>query len=119
MSEMIKAVSATIPTLPAAAGRGVSGGAVSLPSPAVPAPQLATAESGRVAFEDVVARMQQHAEAAGAELQFSVDEELGRVVVTVLDRRDGSVLRQIPSEEVLRIAHAIAEQLNPLVQAVA
>jgi hypothetical protein len=100
MSEMIKAVSATIPTLPAAAGRGVSGGAVSLPSPAVPAPQLATAESGRVAFEDVVARMQQHAEAAGAELQFSV-------------------LRQIPSEEVLRIAHAIAEQLNPLVQAVA
>jgi flagellar protein FlaG len=117
MSDMITAVSATIPTLPASAGRVVSGG----PAPSRPAiaPAMAAAVDEQDALADVVAKMQRQAETAGAELQFSIDEELDRVVVTVRDRRDGSVLRQIPSEEALRIARALAEQINPLVQAVA
>jgi flagellar protein FlaG len=119
MSDMITAVSATIPTPPASAGRGVSG-RLSSPTPDSERPQASiVSETGRDTLGDVVAKMQQQAEASGAELQFSIDEELGRVVVTVRDRRDGSVLRQIPSEEALRIAHALADQINPLVQAVA
>jgi flagellar protein FlaG len=121
MSDTITAVSATIPTLPASAGRVVSGGpAASRPAsaPAI-APAMAAAVDEQDALADVVAKMQRQAETAGAELQFSIDEELDRVVVTVRDRRDGSVLRQIPSEEALRIARALAEQINPLVQAVA
>jgi flagellar protein FlaG len=38
-------------------------------------------------------------------LEFHVDEDSGRTVVTVKDRNTGETVRQIPSEEVLRLAH--------------
>lgn len=41
-------------------------------------------------------------------LQFRVDDKTEKLVVSVVDRHSGKVLRQIPSEEML----AIAEQLN-------
>jgi flagellar protein FlaG len=56
------------------------------------------------ALEELVAR----AAASGASLDFRVDEDSGRVVVSVVDRRDGTVLRQMPSEEALRIARNLA-----------
>lgn len=41
------------------------------------------------------------------ELRFSVDEFLGRIVVTVLDSVTDQVIRQIPSEEVVEMAKAL------------
>lgn len=41
------------------------------------------------------------------DLQFSVDEVSGNSVVRVVDRETKEVIRQIPSEEMLAIAHAI------------
>ncbi|WP_240158499.1 MULTISPECIES: flagellar protein FlaG [unclassified Pantoea] len=38
-------------------------------------------------------------------LQFSTDEESGQVVVKVIASATGEVIRQLPSEEALRIAH--------------
>jgi flagellar protein FlaG len=43
------------------------------------------------------------------ELNFSVDEELGKTVVTVVDESSGSVIRQIPSEDMLELAKNISE----------
>ena len=40
-------------------------------------------------------------------LQFSVDDDLGRTVVKVLDTETNEVIRQIPSEEVLAISKAV------------
>nr|WP_252736166.1 flagellar protein FlaG [Aestuariibacter sp. A3R04] len=40
-------------------------------------------------------------------LAFSVDEETKRSVVTVKDSESGDVIRQIPSDEVLRLAERI------------
>lgn len=37
-------------------------------------------------------------------LEFRIDEDSGRTVVTVKDRTTGDTIRQIPSEEVLRLA---------------
>jgi flagellar protein FlaG len=37
-------------------------------------------------------------------LEFRVDQDSGRTVVTVKDQSTGEVVRQIPSEEVLRLA---------------
>jgi flagellar protein FlaG len=37
-------------------------------------------------------------------LEFTVDEHSGRTVVTVKDKDTGETIRQIPSEEVLRLA---------------
>ncbi|HEY0942769.1 MAG TPA: flagellar protein FlaG [Steroidobacter sp.] len=38
-------------------------------------------------------------------LEFRIDEDSGRTVVTVKDKNTGETIRQIPSEEVLRLAH--------------
>src|SRR6187431_24313 len=38
-------------------------------------------------------------------LEFRIDQDSGRTVVTVKDKTTGETLRQIPSEEVMRLAH--------------
>lgn len=43
------------------------------------------------------------------ELKFSVDEELGRTIVRVIDENTGDVIRQIPSEDMLQLAKNLAE----------
>lgn len=43
------------------------------------------------------------------ELNFSIDEELGKTVVTVVDQTTGSVIRQIPSEDMLELSRNLAE----------
>ena len=43
------------------------------------------------------------------ELNFSIDEELGKTVVRVIDENTGDVIRQIPSEDMLQLARNIAE----------
>jgi flagellar protein FlaG len=41
---------------------------------------------------------------AGRELSFSVDQVTGRTVVAIRDPATGTLIRQLPSEEALRIA---------------
>jgi flagellar protein FlaG len=43
-------------------------------------------------------------------LEFRVDQDSGRTIVTVKDKSTGEVVRQIPSEEVLRLAHNLGGQ---------
>lgn len=55
-------------------------------------------------------------------LQFSVDQQLDTVVVSVVDTRDGTVLQKIPSDVALRIAHALHDEQSrhgALIQATA
>jgi flagellar protein FlaG len=56
------------------------------------------------AVERAAARMEEAARSAGRSLQFRVDEDSGRVVVSVRDPSTGELIRQIPSEAALRIA---------------
>jgi flagellar protein FlaG len=44
------------------------------------------------------------------DLQFSIDKESGEMVVKVIDAKSQQVIRQIPSEEALRLARSLAEQ---------
>ncbi len=46
------------------------------------------------------------------DLLFSVDEGSGRTIVRVVNTETEEVVRQIPSEEVLRISRNIQEQLD-------
>ena len=41
------------------------------------------------------------------DLQFSVDKDTNRVIVKVLDKESGEVIRQIPPDEVISIAKAL------------
>ncbi|MBI4754651.1 MAG: flagellar protein FlaG [Betaproteobacteria bacterium] len=46
-------------------------------------------------------------EPVARDLRFSIDDTTGRTVVKVLDVKTDELIRQIPAEEVLDIAHAI------------
>lgn len=48
-------------------------------------------------------------------LRFRVEQKSGRVVVEVVDSKTGDLVRQIPSEEALRIAQQLAEGSSGLV----
>lgn len=104
MSPTIQAV----PAMVAPQGGGHSGVAAEslppMPAPAGAAGEAATSGLAPGSVEEALPWLRQAAERAGVDLSFRVDEESGRVVVSVTDRRDGTVLRQIPSEEALRIA---------------
>ena len=45
----------------------------------------------------------------GRNLDFRVDQDTGRTVVTVRDSNTGDVIRQIPSEEALKLARSLGE----------
>ncbi|MCC2658575.1 MAG: hypothetical protein K0Q76_3683 [Panacagrimonas sp.] len=105
--------------------RAVSAGgdglhAFSPPTRPVAAPISASAAQALVAqpveieaaLEELVAR----AAESGASLDFRIDEDSGRVVVSVVDRQDGTVLRQMPSEEALRIARNLARYEPHLIE---
>ena len=53
-------------------------------------------------------------ETVGTKLSFSVDKETRQTVIKVMDSRTGEVIRQIPSEEMLRISQRITELLGVL-----
>jgi flagellar protein FlaG len=56
-----------------------------------------------------VSQMQDFAQMLNRELQFDVDEDLGRTVVRVLDKESGNLIRQIPSDEILALAKQMKE----------
>ncbi len=45
-------------------------------------------------------------------LQFKVDEATNKVVMSIVDKKTGDVIRQIPSEEVLKLAKRLQESEN-------
>ena len=42
-----------------------------------------------------------------SELDFSIDEDTGKTVVRVVDKQTGTLIRQMPSQEMLEIAKAL------------
>jgi flagellar protein FlaG len=66
-------------------------------------------EEEQKAVEEVASKLQEFVNLIDKKLQFSVDETSGRHVVTVTDKLSGDVIRQIPSEEVLRLARNLSE----------
>lgn len=66
------------------------------------------------AVEKAVESIAQYAESLGRSLAIAVDERSGDFVVKVQNSATDEVVRQIPSEEVLRIAAAIEEQFANL-----
>ena len=53
------------------------------------------------------------------DLRFSIDDDSGRIVVSVVDAEDGKVLRQMPTAEALRVSKALDQALGTLIRRVA
>ena len=49
-------------------------------------------------------------------LQFSVDQNLNRIIVKVVDKETGEVIRQIPGEETLAIANSLDTSKGVLIR---
>ncbi len=97
---------------PAAGSVGAGAAAAAMPQPAAatasqpavatPSPQLSS-EQVQQAMEKIKVAIAPVAQG----LQFSMDEASGRTVITVVDSSTKEIIRQIPGEEVLRMAQEL------------
>ena len=60
-------------------------------------------------LHEAIERLNQQLKANGRDLSFQMDEEIDRPIITVRNIETGEVVRQIPSEEVIRVAHSIED----------
>ena len=58
-------------------------------------------------LENSVQRLNELVSSVQRDLQFSIDQQSGKTVITVLDSSTEEIIRQIPSEEVLTLARNI------------
>ncbi len=66
-------------------------------------------------LNEVVSDLNEFVQTLRRELQFSVDEDTGRSVVTVLNKETDEIVRQIPSEEVLAISSFLKSHAGMLI----
>ena len=60
-------------------------------------------------LERIVDQLNESLRELGRNLDFAVDQRLNRYVVTVENKESGEVIRVIPGEEALRMAHRIED----------
>jgi flagellar protein FlaG len=106
------------PTLPAA------GAAAPAPPPAGPKvveivrPDIKVdTEADTKRLQVAVERMNAKMVDGGRGLNFSIDPSLNRPIVTVTNKETGDVIRQIPNEVVIRMAHSIEDTKGLLLNA--
>jgi flagellar protein FlaG len=71
----------------------------------------------RAELEKAMNNIQEFVQSVRRDINFSLDDGNGRVVVKVTDANSGDVIRQIPSEEALKLAENLSEVRSLLFQA--
>ena len=104
------------PVAPASAGKTGEPRAASAPSVAprpvqteTPAPEIQTQKT-RTSPEElarVTEALRSKVSSVAPELQFSIDESSGRSVIRITDPATKEVIRQIPSEDILKLNRAM------------
>jgi len=72
-------------------------------------------EATPVQIEMAVKSVNASLESRSISLQFELDRDTDKLIVKVVDRSNGEVIRQIPTEEVVRIAKVMDQQAGLLV----
>lgn len=67
--------------------------------------------------KSAVAEIERFLKESRRNLEFLTDEESGKIVVKVIASDSGELIRQIPSEEALRIAHSLSDVKSVLFDA--
>ena len=76
----------------------------------IPKPEIKfDAEHARKNLEEAIQKLNDMMKDSGRTLSFSMDVKLGRPIVCVKNMANGDVVRQIPSEVVVRVAHGIED----------
>lgn len=66
---------------------------------------------------DLVEKLRSQMQNIQRDLSFSVDDSTGDVVVRVIDGESGKIVRQIPSEEIIRLTERLDEMRSLLFEA--
>jgi flagellar protein FlaG len=106
----VQAISTTQP-VDARASNGKGGKPLPSGGEGLPSTRAQTAE----AVQAAAAKIEEFLRENGRELSIRVDDSTGTFVVTVRDVATGDVIRQIPSEEALRVSRALETQAAVLV----
>lgn len=69
----------------------------------------ASIEINQEELKAAIEELKQLSDSAGRNLGFSMDQVMNRPVVVVSDKDSGKVVRQIPAEVVIRVAHSIEQ----------
>lgn len=130
---MSEAIQPTTPGLPDAVARVEAAKAVRAGMPVqkkeAPAktPEEADKPTGRPPFdaarlrkeiEEAVERLNEQMRQEGRALVFSVDQKSSQTVITVKNSQTGEVVRQIPDETLLKVAHSLEDMKGLLYDAV-
>jgi flagellar protein FlaG len=94
---------------------------VSVPQASIPKPPTQNVVDTRSVEETtaaVAAQLESYLRSIGRSVQFSIDSASGRTVVSVRDAATGDVIRQMPSEEALRLAQALGSGGSSLVDVI-
>ena len=85
-----------------------------------PSATAASSEQGVVSREQVesaVSTIQDFVQSVRRNVNFTLEDTSGRVVVKVTDASSGDIIRQIPSEEALQLAESLEEVRSLLFKA--
>jgi flagellar protein FlaG len=85
-------------------------------APAVEADPEPNEEPQRAALEKAVTDIREFVQATQRNLNFSIDDSTGQVVVKVIATDSGEVIRQIPSETALKLAQNLSDASSLLFQ---
>lgn len=77
--------------------------------PKVEAVAPSATEPKREELEQAVTDIREFVQASQRQLDFSIDDSTGRVVVKVIATESGDVIRQIPSETALKLAQSLSQ----------
>lgn len=66
-------------------------------------------KTDRETLDAAVSGMQNFVQSVQRDINFNVDDSSGRVVINVTEAASGDVIRQIPSEEALRLSESMSE----------
>lgn len=108
MNEIPKAAAPVTPIKPVSAPVVASGKKIPVSNTEVPHPEKAHADLKEMQehVEAAVAQMNEYIQSTQRDLHFSYDKASGETVVKVLDRSTQEVIRQIPDETFLKLAHS-------------
>ena len=67
-------------------------------------------------IKEVITRLQTTLQDVEPRLELSVDQELHQVILRILDKESGELIRQIPSEDILELKRFLADQSGLFVE---
>ena len=78
-------------------------------APAVKAEPLVDPQEMRANLEAAIEKLNQQVERNGRGLNFEIDEKLNRPIITVRSTATGEIVRTIPNEVIIKVAHNIED----------